>query len=164
MDPSFNRGVRLWLWCWGAGKRAGSRTSSLSSKDWELPCSGSGTGRTRRNPKSIRQDVPNARMRRNVDVVLLRRVLDRVVKKNADSPKPAMTRPVADARWEERLATLWHTITIYWCSFTYYFIGKRFDRWIQRSAETSKTSRPRQKTTKNQYVKAKNWQSTCAGR
>jgi hypothetical protein len=27
--------------------------------------------------------------------------LERVVKKNADSPKPATTRPVADARWED---------------------------------------------------------------
>jgi len=44
------------------------------------------------------QDVPNARIRRNVDVVLLRRVLERKVKKNADSPKPAITKPVTDAR------------------------------------------------------------------
>ena len=151
MESSFNRGVRLWSRCWRPGKRAlraGSRTSSPSSKR-EPPCSGSGTGRTTRKPKSIRQDVPNARTRRNVDVVLRRRVLERVVKKNADSPMPATTRPVADARWEERSGTLEQTIIIYWCSFTYYFIGKRFDRWIQRTGVTSKTSTPRQKITKN---------------
>jgi len=58
---------------------------------------GSGIGRTK-EPKSIREDVPNARMRRNVDVLLLKTALERVVNKSADNPKPAITRPVADPR------------------------------------------------------------------
>jgi len=52
----------------------------------------------KRKPKSIREDVPNARIRRNVDVVVLKMILDRAVKKNADNPKPPIIRPIADAR------------------------------------------------------------------
>ena len=47
--------------------------------------------------RTIREDVPNARMRRNVEVVLLNR-LETVMKKSADNPKPATIRPVVDAR------------------------------------------------------------------
>ena len=46
--------------------------------------------------RAIREDVLNARMRRNVEVVPF--ILERVVKKNADDPKPATTRLVVGAR------------------------------------------------------------------
>ena len=58
------------------------KSSPSSSSNRKLKCSGNGAGQTKRKPQSIRQDVPNVKMGRKVlvDVVLLRRVLERVKK------------------------------------------------------------------------------------
>ena len=60
--------------------------------------------------RTIREDVPNARMRRNVEMVILNRVLETVVKKDADNPKPAITRSVVD-RPRQKVTEKWNTKT-----------------------------------------------------
>jgi hypothetical protein len=62
------------------------------------PCEGRGTICTKKNPKIIGIEVPSARTSRKSDVLPGKRVCERDEKKNAESPKPDMTRPTVTAR------------------------------------------------------------------
>jgi len=64
-----------------------------------VPCDGRGIIRTKKNPKIIGIAVPSASTSRKSDVLPGKSVCEIDEKKNAESPKPDMTRPTVTARW-----------------------------------------------------------------
>ena len=57
-------------------------------------------GRTRKKPRTIGSDVPNARRRRKDEVLPAYAMCDNVENRKAERPNPDNTTPVADPRYQ----------------------------------------------------------------
>jgi hypothetical protein len=62
------------------------------------PCEGRGIRRTKKKPKIIGIEVPSPSTSKKSDVLPGKSMCEMEEKKNADSPKPDMTRPTGIAR------------------------------------------------------------------